>query len=102
MNKRYPQVAGLSALLLVCGSASAVEYTLTTGFSTERTNNVGRVSDDSGLVQKDWIHRPTLRGMISHEGNSLQLTGDYLVEHRIYTEDVFDDRARWTLSLIHI
>ena len=96
MNKHLPKVASLSALLLVGGSANAIEYTLTTGFSTERTNNVGRVSDDSGLVQKDWIHRPTLRGIVDHQGNNLQLTGDYLVEHRIYTEDVFDDRTRWT------
>jgi len=26
----------------------------------------------------------------------LLLSADYLVEHRIYTEDVFDDRTRWT------
>lgn len=96
MNNSYSRSAALSALLFACGTAQAVEYKLTTGFSTERSDNVGRASEESGLVQKDWIHKPTLRGLLNHESNNVQISADYLVEHRIYTEEVFDDRTRWT------
>ena len=97
MNHSYSRGAMLPALLLLlCGSAQALEYKLTSGFSAQRSNNIGRASEASGLVQNDTILLPTLRGMIDHEGSNLLISGDYLVEHRIYTEDVFNDRTRWT------
>jgi len=97
MHHSYSRGALLPALLLlICGPAQALEYKLTTGFSAERSDNIGRASEDSGLVQKDTVLRPTLRAMVDHEGNNLLISGDYLVEHRIYTEDVFQDRTRWT------
>ena len=83
-------------MLLASSPLAAVEYRLTTGVSSEHTDNVGRASDESGLVQDDWIHRPMLRGVIAHQGPKLQLDADYMVEHRIYTEDLFDDRTRFT------
>ena len=97
MHYSYSRGATLSALLLIfCGPAQALEYKLTAGFSADRTDNVGRASEGSGLVQSDTILRPTLRGLLDHEGNNVLFSADYLVEHRIYTEDVFDDRTRWT------
>jgi len=97
MQNSYTRRATLSVLLLMaCGPVQALEYKLTAAFSADRSNNVGRASEDSGLVQKDTILRPTLRALADHEGNNLLLSADYLVEHRIYTEDVFDDRTRWT------
>jgi len=97
MHYRYSRGAALSALLLLsCGPAQALEYKLTTLFSAERSNNIGRANDESGLVQNDTVLRPTLRGLLDHETSNLLLSADYLVEHRIYTEDVFDDRTRWT------
>lgn len=96
MNKSYTRGAVLATLVLACGAANAVEYKITAGVSSERTNNVARASDQSGLRQSDWVHRPFLRGLLDHETKKLLLSADYLVEHRIYTEDVFDDRTRWT------
>ena len=97
MNHSYSRGATLPALLLIaCAPAQAFEYRLTTLFSAERSDNVGRASEESGLVQNDTILRPTLRAMLDHEANNFLLSADYLVEHRIYTEDVFNDRTRWT------
>ena len=86
MHYSYSRSATLSAaLLLACGPAQALEYKLTTAFSAERSDNIGRASEASGLVQNDTVLRPTLRGLLDHESNSLKISADYLVEHRIYT-----------------
>jgi len=97
MHYSYLRGTALAALLLsVCGPAQGLEYRLTTSLSAERSDNIGRASEESGLVQNDTVLRPTLRGVLDHEGNNIQLSADYLVEHRIYTEEVFNDRTRWT------
>lgn len=86
----------LAATTLVSAGAHAIEYRLSTGFTTTHTDNIARANSGSGLVQDDWIHTPMVRGVLSHETPNLMVVGDYTVEHRIYTEDVFEDRTRWT------
>lgn len=86
----------VGAALLASAPASALEYKLSAGFSTTHSDNIARASDDSGLKQDDWIHTPMVRGNLSHATSRLRADANYMVEHRIYTEDVFDDRTRWT------
>ncbi len=100
LNRKRCPTGALSALLslalggglLVSTSAEAIEYSLTAGFSTERSDNITR----SQIEEDDWIHTPMLTAELAHQTANLRVEGDYLVEHRIYTEDFFDDRTRWT------
>ena len=95
MSNSFSRGAALSALLFSCDAAQAIEYKLTTELSASRSDNIGRVSEDSGLVQSAFLYKPTLRGMLSQETNSLRIAADYVAEYRIYS-DVFDDRLRVT------
>jgi|GEM_PF-3203716 len=101
MIKHYPSGRALTALALACTvaiapPAQALEYRLTAGVNSTHTDNVGRASDESGLKQDDWVHRPSLLGTLEHDTGRLRARANYMVEHRIYTEDVFNDRTRFT------
>ena len=76
-------------------TASALEYDLSVGHETMRSNNIGRTPD---AEVKDWVHIPRASLDASHDTATLALDDRYRFERRIYTEDLFQDRNRLTGS----
>jgi len=86
----------LTTTALLGANAQAVEYRLSTGLTSTHSDNITRANSTNGEERDDWIHTPMLRGELAHETGNFRVQGDYLVEHRIYAEDSFEDRTRWT------
>jgi len=91
-------LCGFALVATACGSVNvqAIEYRLSTGLTTTHSDNVTRANSTNGVEQDDWIHTPMVRGELAHETANLRVQGDYMVEHRIYAENSFEDRTRWT------
>ena len=91
--QRFVALAIPFCMGLATTSVQALEYEFGIGNTTLHTTNVGRTEDDE---VSDWIQIPNASLVASHDVGDLELDAAYRFERRIYNEDVFDDRNRFT------
>ena len=100
-TRRLPRVARLAIPVLTIGTlttalpTAALEYRLGVGYTLETTDNVGRTPDNE---VSDFIHIPQARFSANHVTPQFDIDANYRFQHRIYVEDLFQDRTRLTGS----
>jgi len=94
-----------STYLVLCGfslcmssaalNVQALEYNFAVGNTTLYTTNVGRTEEEEVA---DLVQIPHASLVASHDTGAVELDAGYRFERRIYREDLFRDRNRFTGS----